>query len=94
MRKRWNKAMGILCYAAGVVCAVYVGGWLMLFLPITTLAGAISDGSWTVGFVLANLIKIVFSATIAGFLWCLGYIGYNHFKGTEDPDWEKLNRKE
>lgn len=86
--------MGIICYLIGVLVAVYVGGWLMLFLPIRTLVGAFAEGSWTFPFVLANLIKIVLSATIAGLIWCFGYMGYNHFKGPEDPDWEKLNQKE
>ena len=31
--------------------------------------------------------------TLAGLIWCIGYIGYNHFKGTEDPDWEVLEEQ-
>ena len=38
-----------------------------------------------------RVVKILFSTTLTGLIWCIGYIGYNHFKGTEDPDWDKLN---
>ena len=24
---------------------------------------------------------------------CIGYIGYNFFKGNEDPDWEAIEQK-
>ena len=26
-------------------------------------------------------------------MWCIGYIGYNFFRGTEDPDWNTIEEK-
>ena len=26
-------------------------------------------------------------------IWCIGYIAYNHFKGTQDPDWEAMEKE-
>ena len=34
-----------------------------------------------------------FERRIAGLVWCIGYIGYNHFKGTEDPDWAAIEER-
>ena len=30
---------------------------------------------------------------MAGLIWCIGYIAYNHFKGTQDPDWETMEKE-
>ena len=42
MKKKCNAMLGAFCYAAGVFCALYVGGWLMLLVPIKTLLAAFS----------------------------------------------------
>lgn len=34
MKKKCDKLLGILCYALGILAALYVGGWLMLIKPI------------------------------------------------------------
>ena len=39
------------------------------------------------------VVKILFSTTMAGLIWCIGYIAYNHFKGTQDPDWETMEKE-
>ena len=39
------------------------------------------------------MVKMIVSTTVAGLIWCIGYIAYNHFKGTEDPDWDELKAK-
>jgi hypothetical protein len=39
------------------------------------------------------VIKILFSTTITGLIWCLGYIAYNYFKGNEDPDWDAIEEE-
>jgi len=26
-------------------------------------------------------------------VWCIGYIGYNFFKGNEDPDWAAIEAR-
>ena len=76
MKKKCDKLLGILCYALGILAALYVGGWLMLIKPIHK-----------------SIIKIAFSTTFAGLVWCIGYIGYNFFKGNEDPDWAAIEAR-
>jgi hypothetical protein len=93
MRKRVQMMLGGACYVLGLVAAIYIGGVLMLLEPIGVLYHAYSIGALTVTVVVVNGIKILLSTTIGGFVWCIGYIGYNHFKGTEDPDWDEINAR-
>jgi hypothetical protein len=85
--------LGGACYVLGLAAAIYIGGVLMLLEPIGALYRAYCQGALTVTVVVVNGIKILLSTTIGGFVWCLGYIGYNHFKGTEDPDWDEINAR-
>lgn len=93
MKKRWSKVLGVLCYTMGIFCALYVGGWLMLISPINTLITEFSSGELSLTVLIISIVKIALSATFGGFVWCIGYIGYNFFKGTEDPDWDALEKK-
>ena len=85
MKKHINALLGFVCYTIGVIAAAYYGLWKMLVLPLHTLA---------VSFLAGDLnVKILFSTTMAGLIWCIGYIAYNHFKGTQDPDWETMEKE-
>ena len=91
--KKIRKALAILCLVAGGVLSIYVGGYLMLFRPIQTLISTFNEGTMTLHLLIVAIVKIALSATFAGFVWCVGYVGYNHFIGTEDPDWEAIERE-
>lgn len=93
MKKKFQMFMAMVCYAFGIVSSVYVGGWMMLILPVQRLLGAYSAGMLSLSLVIVSAIKIFLSLTVAGFFWCVGYVGYNHFIGTEDPDWEAINQR-
>ncbi|MCI7107835.1 MAG: hypothetical protein PUA77_09335 [Lachnospiraceae bacterium] len=93
MKKHLNMLIGFICYGAGVVCSIYYGLWKMLLLPIHALGTALFAGELTLTFVIACVVKMIVSTTVAGLIWCIGYIAYNHFKGTEDPDWDELKAK-
>lgn len=93
MKKKWNALLGALCYTLGVFCAFYVGGWLMLISPIRTLMSAFAAGTLTLKLLTKCIILIAFSSTFGGLVWCIGYIGYNHFRGTEDPEWDEVEQK-
>lgn len=84
MKKKCNKLLGLLCYALGILAALYVGGYLMLI---------IGNDMLTLPLLLKSIIKIAFSTTFAGLVWCIGYIGYNFFKGNEDPDWAAIEAR-
>ncbi len=93
MKKRVQQLLGSTCYVLGLLAAIYVGGVIMLLHPIEALYAAYVTGTLTVHMVLINVIIMLLSATIAGLVWCIGYIGYNYFKGTEDPDWDEINAR-
>lgn len=93
MKKKWSMILGIICYAIGVFSSIYVGGWLMLIQPIHTLIISYNDKSLSFSMLIMCIVKIALSSTFAGFVWCIGYIGYNHFQGTEDPDWEAIEKR-
>ena len=93
MKKKWAGILAICCYVAGIVASLYVGAWLMLLQPIHDLITAFGTESLTLPFLLVSILKIALSTTFAGLVWCIGYIGYNYFRGNEDPDWEALNNK-
>lgn len=93
MKKKWSIILGVICYSLGIFCSIYVGGWLMLIKPIRGLLFAFSMKTLTFKFLVVSIIKIAFSTTFGGLVWCIGYIGYNFFKGTEDPDWNAIEEK-
>lgn len=93
MKKKWSRLLGTVCYALGIFCSLYVGGYLMLIKPIEELLYAFSADTLTFSLLIHNIIIIALSTTFAGFVWCIGYIGYNFFKGNEDPDWEAIEQK-
>lgn len=84
MKKMLNAVLSIVCYFAGVVAAVYCGGYLMLLCPIKDLLYSFQTNTMTAHLLVVCIIKIALSTTVAGLVWCIGYIGYNHFIGTED----------
>ena len=83
MKKKCDKLLGILCYALGILAALYVGGYLMLIKPIHVIIIAFGN----------DMLTLPFSTTFAGLVWCIGYIGYNFFKGNEDPDWAAIEAR-
>ena len=90
MKKKWSMVLGVICYTLGIFCSIYVGGWLMLIKPIRGLLLAYTMKTLTFRFLVTSIIKIAFSTTFGGLVWCIGYIGYNFFRGTEDPDWNAI----
>lgn len=93
MKKKVQQLLALLCNVLGTIAAVYVGGWLMFLQPIKMLFLAFQGGTLSVSFVCICVIKILLSATFAGLVWCIGYIGCNYFKGVEEPEWEGPNEK-
>ena len=85
--------MAVLSYGMGIFLSIYVGGWVMLIQPLCLLINVISQGQCTTSVFVICAVKILLSATMSGLLWCLGYIGFNHFKGKEIPDWEALEEE-
>ena len=60
MKKKCDKLLGILCYALGILAALYVGGWLMLINPIHVIIIAFGNDMLTLPLLLKSIIKIAF----------------------------------
>lgn len=86
--------MASICYVLGIVGFLYVAGYMLMIQPIQELLNAFTTNTLTLNQLIINILKIALSTTIGGFVWCVGYIGFNHFKGTEDPNWDEKNPKE
>ena len=65
----------------------------MLIKPIHVIIIAFGNDMLTLPLLPKSIIKIAFSTTFAGLVWCIGYIGYNFFKGNEDPDWAAIEAR-
>lgn len=85
-----NKFLKYFSFVMGYVVAFYIGLYLMLIAQIIKIARLLYLRKLTVSIFLISSAKILLSTTVNGGIWCIGYIGYNHFKGTKDPDYEKL----
>lgn len=94
MEKKKHLFIAVTFYVIGTLAALYIGVFLMLLKPIYMLVLHFLRHDLTAGFVLKMLLYIALSGTIFGFIWCLGYTFFNHFMGTEDPNWAELNPPE
>lgn len=92
MKKKIKAMLSTLCYLVGIVGAIYVGGYLMLICPIRDLLEAFQAEVLTLHLLVVSIIKIACSTTVAGAVWCTGYIGYNYFIGTED-EYDRLMKQ-
>ena len=72
MKKHISMLCAIICYAIGVICSVYFGLWKMLVHPVMIIIAAFSTGQLTLNLLIACLIKILFSTTLTGLIWCIG----------------------
>ena len=71
MKKHINALLGFVCYTIGVIAAAYYGLWKMLVLPLHTLAVSFLAGDLNVTLLAVCVVKILFSTTMAGLIWCI-----------------------
>lgn len=55
MKKKCDKLLGILCYALGILAALYVGGYLMLIKPIHVIIIAFGNDMLTLPLLLKRV---------------------------------------
>ena len=65
---------GGMCSLIGTLLAIYVAGWLMLFVPVKEAFTAFMVGALTKKMVITTAIKCALSLTTGGAIWCGGYI--------------------
>lgn len=84
MNRKMKILLAVLCYLCGALAAVYIGGWIMLLKPLRLLVSSYQTGALGISVLLHCVIKIALSTTVGGLVWCIGYMGCNYFRGTED----------
>lgn len=80
MKFSWRTLAAILFYALGVLGWCYVGGWMILTKPLKGLLVAHLAGNLSLGKLLIALVQGFIYLSLAGGVWCVGYILSNHFK--------------
>lgn len=80
MKFSWRMIAAALSYAFGVLGWCYVGGYKILTGPVKGLIIAQMTGSMSLGQLVAALIEGFIYLSLAGGVWCIGYILCNHFR--------------
>lgn len=70
----YNKIVFSLCILIGTLIAIYVGGWLMFVKSIIGTYMAYTTKTLTFSYFVKAVIKCITAATVAGAIWCGGYI--------------------
>ena len=70
----YNKIVFSLCILMGTLIAIYVGGWLMFVKSIVGTYVAYTTRTLTFSYFVKAGIKCITAATVAGAIWCGGYI--------------------
>jgi hypothetical protein len=73
-----------MCSLIGTILAIYVGGWLMILVPLKEAFTAFLFGALTKKLILITTLKCVLSLTTGGAIWCGGYILKNKIIGYEE----------
>ena len=60
----------------------------MLIQPIRGTITAYTLGTLTLRRLVINVIKCISSLTVAGLIWCIGYIASNHVYDSRDEEIE------
>ncbi len=94
MKRKIQMLAACLCHCLGILVSFYVGGWLMFLQPILNGIEAFASGTMTWSLLIVSIVKIICASTLAGLIWCIGYIGRNHFVGRYEPDWEPFETKQ
>ena len=80
MKITWKTLAALLCYALGVVGWCYVGAWMILTKPIKGLILAQLAGELSLWKLIVAFIQGFIYLSLAGGVWCIGYMASNHFK--------------
>lgn len=80
MKVNWRAVAAVLCYALGILGWLYVGGWMILTRPVKGLILAHLAGTLSLWKLLIAAIQGFLYLSLAGGIWCVGYILSNHFK--------------
>ncbi len=80
MKFSWRMIATAFSYALGVLGWCYVGGYKILTGPVRELILAQMAGSMSLGRLVAALIEGFIYLSLAGGVWCIGYMLSSHFR--------------
>lgn len=80
MKITWRTVAAFLCYALGLIGWCYVGGWMILTKPLKGLVLAHIAGQLSILKMIVAFIQGFVYLSLAGAVWCVGYILSNYFK--------------
>ena len=72
--KYYNKIVFLTCNFIGTILAIYIGGWIMLLHSIWITYLAFMAGKLTLIKFLSAAFCVLFSTTVAGGIWSIGYM--------------------
>lgn len=84
MNRNIRMLISVIIYLTGIAVAIYIGGWLMIVKPIKGTIAAYTLGTLTLPQLVITIIKCFCSLTVAGFIWCIGYIASNRVYDSRD----------
>lgn len=80
MRFSWKTMMAFLFYSLGVIGWFYFGGFMILTKPVKAVILANMSGNLTIWTLAGAVIQGFLYLSLAGGVWCIGYILSNYFK--------------
>lgn len=80
MKAMWKTFMAVFCYALGVFGWLYVGIWQILNKPVKYVILAQMAGDLSIMTLAGALIQGFLYLSLAGGVWCIGYMLRDYFK--------------
>ena len=83
MKFTWKTFLAVFAYWAGVVGWFYIGVWQVLKKPVRSVILAQLAGQLSIRLLIGALIQGFLYLSLAGGVWCVGYMISEHFKGNK-----------
>ena len=80
MKISWKELAALFFYVLGIVGWCYFGGYMILTKPLKGLIIAQMAGQLSIIKLLAAVIQGFLYLSLAGGVWCVGYMLSEHFK--------------
>lgn len=80
MKYKWKELAALFCYALGIAGWCYIGAWMTLTKPVKGVILAQMAGKLSLSMVLLAALEGFLYLSVAGAVWCIGYMLSNYFK--------------
>lgn len=74
MKFSWRAVLASLCNVLGVLGWLYFGCYRVIMGPIRNVITSQINGSLTVGVFLTSIVTAFLYLSLAGGVWCIGYM--------------------